>query len=77
MAIEARLIELEAPELATKVKTLEAKFMTTVSKLEARIKILEDENVNLESRLRDYNKVRDEEVTSESALTEKENEQEK
>ena len=49
--------------------------MSTICKLEAKVKILEYKNNTLDINLGEYNRVRDEEATSESALTENENDQ--
>ena len=72
--IEARLSELYESKFAFIIKTFELKLISTVSKLEVRVKVLEDENINLKNKFREYNKVGEENVTTKNAFTEEENE---
>ena len=49
--IEARLTELDAAEIVSKIQTLKSKLTLIVSKIKVRVKTLEDENVNLNSKV--------------------------
>ena len=68
------LTELNKAKFTTIIKTFESKLISTISKLEVRVKTLEDENTNLTNKVREFNKVRDVDVTTKNAFTEKRNE---